>query len=448
MTNDLLKKGANLEQKVIIVADDLTGASDTGVQFVKAGLKASVLFQPSLEDMSRYKEEDVLIVDTDSRSMSSERAYNEVSQVVQPFLQGDSHLFFKKIDSTLRGNIGVELQALMDLGRFDAAVIAPAYPDANRSTAYGIHYVEGVPVHLSEAAKDPKTPVLTSSISDLIDEQTNIKPKQLSQQAVYSELNETSHDVSSLLKHGHQWFVCDAETNHDLTQIVDLFMKINQRVLWVGSAGLAGALSSYVAKHRNLSHAKKHESVLIVSGSASQKTNEQFAFLREKHDCLEVKVNPLNVLNGREAWERKSVMDQLLMRQDEDILLYTDARPEMVEQMLAYGEANGMTRQEVGSTLSVCLGKITKDIVELTGVKRLFLTGGDTARAICHELGAGGIQLLKEIEPGIPLGRLVDTSVYAVTKAGAYGQKDSVLHAVEVLKNIEGVDEWQNQSLL
>lgn len=151
-----IKKGANLEQKVIIVADDLTGASDTGVQFVKAGLKASVLFQPTFEDMSRYKEEDVLIVDTDSRSMSSERAYNEVSQVVQPFLQGDSHLFFKKIDSTLRGNIGVELQALMDLGRFDAAVIAPAYPDANRSTAYGIHYVEGVPVHLSEANEGPK----------------------------------------------------------------------------------------------------------------------------------------------------------------------------------------------------------------------------------------------------------------------------------------------------
>lgn len=447
MTNDLLKKGANLEQKVIIVADDLTGASDTGVQFVKAGLKASVLFKPSFDDISRYKEEDVLIVDTDSRSMPSEKAYNEVSQVVQPFLQEHSHLFFKKVDSTLRGNIGIELQALMDLGRFDAAVIAPAYPDAKRSTAYGIHYVEGVPVHLSEAAKDPKTPVLTSSISDLIAEQTNVRPKNLTQQAVHSALTDTSHEVASLLKHGHQWFVCDAETNNDLTQIVELFMKMDQRVLWVGSAGLASALSAYVAKQRSSIRPKK-EPVLIVSGSASQKTNEQFAYLRDQHDCLEVKVNPLNVLNGCEAWERKSVMDQLLMRQDEDILLYTDARPEIVEQMLAYGKAKGMTRQEVGSTLSVCLGMITKDIVELTGVKRLFLTGGDTARAICHKLGAGGIQLLKEIEPGIPLGRLVDTHLYAVTKAGAYGQKDSVLHAVEVLKNIEGEDECQNQSLL
>lgn len=90
-----IKKGAKLEQKVIIVADDLTGANDTGVQFVKAGLTASVLFQPSFEGIDRYKE-DVLIVDTDSRSMSSVNAYHEVSQMVQPFLQDESHLFLKK----------------------------------------------------------------------------------------------------------------------------------------------------------------------------------------------------------------------------------------------------------------------------------------------------------------------------------------------------------------
>ncbi|MFE5470956.1 four-carbon acid sugar kinase family protein [Bacillus safensis] len=442
MTNDLLKKGADLEQKVIIVADDLTGANDTGVQFVKAGLTASVLFQPSFEDLERYKE-DVLIVDTDSRSMSSENAYHEVSQMVQPFLQDESHLFFKKIDSTLRGNIGIELQALMDLSRFDAAVIAPAYPDAQRATNDGIHYVEGVPVHLSEAAKDPKTPVLTSSISDLIEEQTNVKPKNLSQQTIGEELK-----VSSLLKHGHQWFVCDAETSDDLGRIVEVFMKMDKRILWVGSAGLAGALSAYVAKNRNTSRPKKQRPVLIVSGSASQKTNEQFAYLRETHDCFEIKVNPLNVLNGCEAWERKSVLDQLGKRQNEDILLYTDARPEMVEKMLVYGETKGLSRQEVGSALSVFLGMITKDIVTLSGITRLFLTGGDTARAICKELGAGGIRLLKEIEPGIPLGQLVDTNLYVVTKAGAYGQKNSVLHAVEVLKKIEGEVECQNQSLL
>ncbi|WP_144522010.1 four-carbon acid sugar kinase family protein [Bacillus pumilus] len=447
MTNDLLKKGANLEQKVIIVADDLTGANDTGVQFVKAGLTASVLFQSSFGDIDQYKE-DVLIVDTDSRSMSSENAYNEVSQMVQPFLQDESHLFFKKIDSTLRGNIGIELQALMDIGQFDAAVIAPAYPDAKRTTAYGIHYVDGVPVHLSEAANDPKTPVLTSSISGLIAEQTNVTPKNLTQQTISAELKETSDEVSSLLKHGHQWFVCDAETNGDLAQIVELFMKMEKRLLWVGSAGLAGALAASVEKKREASQLKKHRPVLIVSGSASQKTNKQFAYVRETHHCLEVKVNPLNILNGREAWERKSVLDQLRTHQNEDILLYTDARPEMVEKMLAYGETKGLSRQEVGSALSVCLGRITKDIVQLSGITRLFLTGGDTARAICQELGAGGIRLLKEIEPGIPLGQLVDTNLYAVTKAGAYGQKDSVLHAIEVLKNIEGEVECQNQSLL
>lgn len=90
-----IKKRSEIRAKVIIVADDLTGANDTGVQFVKAGFTASVLFQTSFEGIDRYKE-DVLIVDTDSRSMPSENAYHEVSQMVQPFLQDESHLFFKK----------------------------------------------------------------------------------------------------------------------------------------------------------------------------------------------------------------------------------------------------------------------------------------------------------------------------------------------------------------
>ncbi|BBP92207.1 hypothetical protein BsIDN1_58250 [Bacillus safensis] len=180
------------------------------------------------------------------------------------------------------------------------------------------------------------------------------------------------------------------------------------------------------------------------------KKNEQFAYLRETHDCFEIKVNPLNVLNGREAWERKSVLDQLRKRQNEDILLYTDARPEMVEKMLVYGEKKGLSRQEVGSALSVFLGMITKDIVTLSGMRRLFLTGGDTARAICQELGAGGIRLLKEIEPGIPLGQLVDTNLYAVTKAGAYGQKKKFSTPCDrsAEKDRGGEVECQNQSLL
>jgi uncharacterized protein YgbK (DUF1537 family) len=70
--------------------------------------------------------------------------------------------------------------------------------------------------------------------------------------------------------------------------------------------------------------------------------------------------------------------------------------------------------------------------VELQGV---ILTGGDTAKAVCKQLGVSGIQLIKEIEPGIPLGKLVGNApLWVVTKAGAFGNENSLLHAKNVLK--------------
>lgn len=445
MTNIRCKKGANISQKILIVADDLTGANDTGVQFVKAGMSAAVLFDRSGANPGDIKE-DVMILDTDTRGVSPSEAYKEVSSASHPFARLESHLFLKKIDSTLRGNIGIEIKALMDLGRFDVAVIAPAFPDARRITVDGMHYVNGLPVHETEAAVDPKTPVAESRIADLLFGQTNIQPKTIGTKQLHKSDEQIQQDLRAWKTQGHEWFVCDAETNEDLRRIVQVFMNSGQSVLWVGAAGLAGALAQHVRK-RALQTGKRNEPVMIVSGSASNTTNRQLAYVREQRDLLDVRINPLNVLNGCEAWEHKRAIDQVVVHQGKDVLLYTDAKPETVQRIIAFGRKQGLDRQAVGEKLSLFLGAVTSEIVKLTGLKRLVLTGGDTARAICNELGADGIQLLGEIEAGIPLGKLLNADIYAVTKAGAYGQTDSVLRAVEVLRNVEEEDRWQNQSL-
>ncbi|MCY8047307.1 four-carbon acid sugar kinase family protein [Bacillus haynesii] len=446
MTNVRCKKGADISQKILIVADDLTGANDTGVQFVKAGLSAAVLFDQSGANPADVKE-DVMILDTDTRGASPSEAYKEVSSASHPFAHLESHLFFKKIDSTLRGNIGVEIKALMDLGRFDAAVIAPAFPDARRITVDGVHYVNGLPVHETEAAIDPKTPVAESRIAELLFRQTQILPKAVGIETFRKPDEQVQKDLNSWIDQGHEWFVCDAETNEDLRRIVQVFMNSGQSILWVGAAGLAGALARHVRK-RPLQTDRRNEPVMIVSGSASNITNGQLAYLRGQQDPLDVCINPLNVLNGCETREQKRALDQVLAHQGKDVLLYTDAKPETVQRIIAFGRTQGLDRQTVGERLSRFLGAVTTEIVKMTGLKRLVLTGGDTARAICNELGADGIQLLGEIETGIPLGKLLNTDIYAVTKAGAYGQNDSVLSAVEVLRNLEEEDRWQNQSLL
>lgn len=76
-----------------------------------------------------------------------------------------------------------------------------------------------------------------------------------------------------------------------------------------------------------------------------------------------------------------------------------------------------------------------------TALQGVILTGGDTAKAVCRHLGVSGIQLLREVEPGIPLGRLVgDTPLPVVTKAGAFGSELSLSHAKTALKG-EGFHE-------
>ena len=100
--------------KIVVLADDLTGANDTGVQFAKQGLASLVLI--SLPDPPLELDEDVLIVDTQSRALPPAEAYERVARAVALFKdRGPFQALYKKIDSTLRGNLGSEIDALMDV---------------------------------------------------------------------------------------------------------------------------------------------------------------------------------------------------------------------------------------------------------------------------------------------------------------------------------------------
>ena len=52
---------------IAVIADDLTGAADTGVQLVRAGYRTAVAFRGS--PMPPAGDPDAVAIDTDSRSM-------------------------------------------------------------------------------------------------------------------------------------------------------------------------------------------------------------------------------------------------------------------------------------------------------------------------------------------------------------------------------------------
>src|ERR671932_2417042 len=119
-----------------VIADDLTGAADAGVQLVRAGYRTAVIFygERALPD-----DLDALAFDTDSRAMPAGFAAKRVVETVRAVRE--ARLVYKKLDSTLRGNVAAELAAAFGAAGRERAVVAPAFPAAGRNTVGGTQLV-------------------------------------------------------------------------------------------------------------------------------------------------------------------------------------------------------------------------------------------------------------------------------------------------------------------
>ncbi|UJW77444.1 four-carbon acid sugar kinase family protein [Rhizobium sp. SL42] len=186
--------------KAAILADDLTGALDTGTPFVENGLKVAVAVCCEGLDKAVAAKPDVLVVNTASRALSPEEASSRVGNIAARLKAHSPDLVMKKIDSRLKGNVAVETLAVADaLGR-RRIVICPAIPDQQRLTRNGHVVGRGVDQPISIAALFGQTSVT----------------------------------------------ICDAESVADLDRIAD--MQDWQTGLAVGARGLGLALAKRIGK--------------------------------------------------------------------------------------------------------------------------------------------------------------------------------------------------------
>ena len=154
--------------KLLILADDFTGALDTGVQFAEEGAATLVVTDPNYDFSPPPGGENVIVFDTETRHVSPEAAYRTISHAVSLAKGAGISYFYKKTDSALRGNIGAELAALMDAAGAPRLHFVPAYPRMGRTTRQGIHYIDGIPVAESVFGRDPFNPVTCSNVTELI----------------------------------------------------------------------------------------------------------------------------------------------------------------------------------------------------------------------------------------------------------------------------------------
>jgi uncharacterized protein YgbK (DUF1537 family) len=390
--------------RVAIIADDLTGAADTGVQLARAGYRTAVAFRgapmPPAEDL------DAVALDTDSRTMPAGFAAKRVLEAAR--VVRDAQIVYKKLDSTLRGPVAAELAAALESTGRDHAVVAPAFPSAGRTTVEGVQLVRGVPVHETEARNDPRTPVREGHIPTLLAASfPRVRSLAVEELADATVVRRTLADA--------RCFVADAARDEDLEALVRAVPDPSE-VLWAGSAGLALALGrAYPGPQPRAATEKPSPAhrVLVVVGSLSGVAREQLRSLAEEYETV-----PLAPGANEEALEA--------------------ARAALSENVCA--AVCSMEERDASGSFVEALAEVVAGLSERDLFDALVLTGGETAVEVARRLGAVGIRLEEEVEPGIPTGSLIGPSPYrVVTKAGGFGEPDTLVRVVRGLLG-EGKD--------
>jgi D-threonate/D-erythronate kinase len=314
----------------------------------------------------------------------------------------DIPIVFKKLDSTLRGPIAAELAAALGASGRDRAVVAPAFPATGRTTVEGVQLVRGVPVHETEAKDDPRTPVHEGHVPTLLaaafPSVVSLSTEDLAHPATVRRALEEARCV-----------VADAARDEHLEALVRAVPDPSE-VLWAGSAGLAVALGRvYPGPHTGTTPSARTSRVLVVVGSLSEVARGQLRSLKE-HECATVPVSGAGGEALGKAREALSGGSCVALHSAED--RFSSGAGDVVE-MLA-GVVGALSEENLFDAL--------------------VLTGGDTAVGVARRLGAVGVRLEGEVEPGIPVGSLIGPKPYrVVTKAGGFGEPGTLVKAVETL---------------
>ncbi|HWR42089.1 four-carbon acid sugar kinase family protein [Sporomusa sp.] len=425
--------------KIAVIADDLTGANDTGVQFSKFGLRTTVLLDAIRQNLLPHHT-DVVVLDTDSRAVLSSVASDRVSSICQMLQEQDVDSLYKKIDSTLRGNISAEVLSAYQEFKPVITIIAPAYPQTRRVTVGGYQLLEGLPISMTEVARDPQRPVPEAWLPKLLKAGTGREVGAVPLHIVMEGVAKIQDEISRYLSRGVDWLVFDAVCDENLRHIVEAALPY-QKILWVGSAGLAEHIPGVFGWSNDDQKILPLNctSVLVAAGSVSTVTQKQIQHYVEQTAALNLMVNAVAAVLTPADEIKRIVAAAVPFLKQRDLVLSCSNNRQVIQEAIEAGKSIALDASQVGAQIASVLSSVVENLVKL-GVDGLFLTGGETAVNCCRALGASGIEIVREVAAGIPLGCLAGGSfagLPVVTKAGAFGEFDAITKAVGALKGKE-----------
>ena len=440
-----------------IVADDLTGATDSAVQFAQDGWAARLAL--TVPSAGSARPASVVAVVTDARAMPGPDAQEATATAVTSLLDSGARRLFVKIDSTMRGSIPEQIAGA--LGAWSrkhedaVAIVCSAYPAMGRTIENGHILVNGEGVHLTSVGTDPVTPVSTSDLRELLPGSVHLVPGGGSGDGTGGGSGAGSAAdpaalraaIGAALADGARIISVDASTDEDLAHLAAAIEELGERVIPVGAAGLAVAMSSVwkaAGSAPNVS-AEARRAVVVVS-SLHDVSRTQADYLREHFAKDRIRVLAPTLQEALDPAAMSAWMDRELGGREHsggelgDRERGTDPFPELIviespTERPADDYAGDVPAAEL---IADSLATITYRVLGHSPVDALMLLGGEGARAVLSRLGAEALLVRDAIREGIPLGTIEGGTaggLTVVTKAGGFGRPSTVHEIVTELTN-------------
>jgi len=419
-------------RELLVIADDLSGAADCGIVCARHGLSTLVVLGDTADEIDT----DVLSVDGNTRHLDSAKAAAETARLVRKYIRDEGQLFFKKLDSTLRGNVAAELAAALEARRDVAlnrerivAVLAPAFPANGRTTSSGWQLVHGKPLEETELWQRESLPA-RAHIPGILRE-VGLRPALIGLNSIRSG-KEALQGAMKTLSADTDVLVCDAETDQDLSAIADASMVLGRSTIWAGSAGLAYHLPqaagfAYGVGYPPVSFLDQPLAsgpTLFVVGSLSSVSREQVKVLAASSDVLTFNIPPKTLLAGETSpdWREHELALKQAFDAGRDVAVVPGAE---------------FCNRTMGQLLSAALARMVEPYADRIG--GLVATGGESARAVLETWGVHRLRLVSELEAGLACSVTEGWRglLPVLTKAGAFGTPQTLLNCREFLHGLD-----------
>lgn len=402
--------------KILVVGDDLTGCNAAGALFAQAGFSTlSILGE--IQDSHLETTAEVLVFNTNSRLDTSINAHSKISKALQA-LAIDPNIS-KRIDSTFRGNIGAEIGGIRNFlderfpGQDFKFLVVAAFPDAGRTTKNSIQFVHGIPISESNVNTDEKQGLKSSNLIEILAPQTALAIDVISLETVNKGIDELS---SRMLSINAEVIVCDAETNEHIIQIARAAAKVesSKAIQWISVD--PGPFSVALIEAREIHPEISKPVVLSFVASHTDETSEQLMDTQKNIGACWVKVNS---------------NDFDLSRIIQEVTASIASGQHYIGIDFSRSDFEGLSTEPISH--------LSRSLIDKIHPAAVYASGGETAAAVLHGLGANAFTIDFEILPLAVSGRILGgpySGLTFATKGGLIGDKEATTKCLKHLMQL------------